>query len=646
MKNLIKKILFFSLTVILISALCIFFYYFNNKYTKKSVQAFNGLLVLSESDLEEPLYLIDGWAFYPDILLTPEDFSRGNTEHYMIYTNIGESTQFINYSQPESPHGRGTYLLYLYFPDHPDTYTLDLPEIFSAYRLYLNDSLILQMGDPNPENYQSCTQNRSVTFEASGQVRLLIAVSDYSHFYSGIIYPPAIGTPQSLTAMQTIRYGLSVAVITLGIIIALLSLYLGIRMKNSNALFFFLLCISMCGFSSYNVLHTLFALPIFPYYALELISGYLMAFFTVLLHGRICRIHRLVQRLFCGIIGFFCILALFYGLCASQLTISTIQIFSKLVFLFKAAVAGYLLVTAWLFFDRRSKSRQPLFYASIIYAVFFIWDRIFPNYEPIYGGWYSEWGSFIMVITIGYILWRDMVSTYSYGLVFAKEHYQITRQLSMQTAYMKKLSSQISENRKAVHDFRQHLHTITSIAQQLSTNEHQEPMLNKLLTYLETLSSQQFSQHSLVHHPFCKNIAVDSLLQYYYAAAIENGFKVNFQLTLPDSLALSDVELCTVLGNLLENALYACHRDTADNRSIILSSRETKSQLFICVENTYDGKFKEKEKRYLSLKSTEDRFGIGLESIRETIERYGGVVSIRPMDHSFRVGIIIPLHSK
>lgn len=59
MKNLTKKILFFSLAVILTSALCIFFYYFNNKYTKKSVQAFNGLLVLSESDLEEPLYLID-----------------------------------------------------------------------------------------------------------------------------------------------------------------------------------------------------------------------------------------------------------------------------------------------------------------------------------------------------------------------------------------------------------------------------------------------------------------------------------------------------------------------------------------------------------------------------------------------------------
>lgn len=642
MKNLICKITGFTLTVLLTSMLCIFLYKFNNKYTKESIQPSQGTITLSQTDLKEPIYLINDWAFYPERLLTPENFSNDTPLCHPFSISIGDITQFINYDNFKNPHGCGTYVMHISLPDTPAIYALDLPEIFSSYRLYLNDTLFLQMGNPDPQNYASCTQNRTVIFEADKQVTILLAVSDYSHFYSGIVYPPALGTPETIASLQKMRLGISVSILTFGLLIAVLSLYFGIRMKNKNALLFFLLCISMCIFSSYYIIHTVFAFGIFPIYAIELASGYLLIFLTVLLHNRLCRSNRTLTIISCGITAFFCAASLLYGLCSAHLTTDMIRLFSTSIFALKTSVAAYLLLTSWFFFNQKTSGGMPLLLASISYGIFFIWDRILPNYEPIYGGWFTEWGSFILVMTIGYILWHDMVSAYLYGLIFAEEHHQILRQLSIQNSYMQKLSTQISENRKIVHDFRQHLYTISTLVDKLSAEKERETIQRKLSDYLHTLSAQQTSTIPKNYISFSKNIAVDALLSHYYTAATANEISAIFQLTLPDTLPLSDAELCTIFGNLLENALHACFHDPISDRRILLSSRETKSKLFLCIENTYDGKIKKKGSHFLSLHASTERFGIGLESVKEIVERHGGTMNIYPMELIFRVGIVLP----
>ena len=112
---------------------------------------------------------------------------------------------------------------------------------------------------------------------------------------------------------------------------------------------------------------------------------------------------------------------------------------------------------------------------------------------------------------------------------------------------------------------------------------------------------------------------------------------------------LSDVELCTVLGNLLENAVDACNRisvreESDSEKYITISSHETDGQWFILVENTYDGIVLPKNNRYLSRKDTHSkRFGIGLESIKDIIEKHNGNLDIYPKETVFRVGITLPL---
>lgn len=58
-------------------------YQFNNKYGQDTIQAANGILALSEEELQKsPVrFLVSGWAFYPDALLTPEEIR--DESHYM-----------------------------------------------------------------------------------------------------------------------------------------------------------------------------------------------------------------------------------------------------------------------------------------------------------------------------------------------------------------------------------------------------------------------------------------------------------------------------------------------------------------------------------------------------------------------------------
>ena len=218
----------------------------------------------------------------------------------------------------------------------------------------------------------------------------------------------------------------------------------------------------------------------------------------------------------------------------------------------------------------------------------------------------------------------------------------------MQTAYAKQIAEQNESRRKLTHDFRQHIHTLTAMSTQLQELPHSDESdallaeLTGYLSHLETSPVRLRTQGS-----FCSNVAVDALLQYYANAAKEAQIQAHFQLLLPASLPLTDIELCTMLGNLLENALDACRRmppSTEDSPCTIrLFTRETGMLFFLCVENSYDGIVISDKGHFLSRKRNGKRSGIGISSIREIAERHGGSVTVYPMEHIFRVGITLPM---
>ncbi len=622
----------FFLVIILSSLFFLLLHNFDNKYTYFSPQAISGTLYIENDDYEKyPLrFLNAGWIFYPNVLLTPEQLEQKEPE-YQRHITVGQYTNFSLNNELQSPHGFGTYVMKLRLPQEKRSYSIELPEIFSAYKFYINDKQILQTGNPEPYNYKDLIHTRLVTFEASGKTTLMIAVADFSHFYSGMIYPPAFGETAHVETARGIRMGLSLVATTVALLTALLSFYLALKTRqcNKNAGLFALLCLSLCGYTSYSVVHFL-PLSVHPWYTAELFSSYFMTFLVLLLHNRICGITGKVSGISSFISGIFCVVALVYGTFSAELTFGVIRDFSTAVFIFKAAVSAYLLITAWITLQKNAGLTKLLFYATVVYASAFVWDRLMPVYEPIYGWYFGVWGGFAIVFALGTLLWKEITEGYRLSFVFAEERRQMEKQLAIQVEHLRQISEKVEESQRIKHDIRHHLRTLSTLAAKAQQEE--------LIKYLGEVTELNTGTD---HIAIAENPELDALLHYYYSLAKEHNIALTFRLELPGEVPFPIAELCTILGNLLENAFEACIRQQDENKFVFIGGKIMGNRIIFAVDNSFDGTLKKHRSLFLSSKRPGP--GIGIESVKATVKRYDGIINIKPQGNRFQVELGLPI---
>ena len=78
----------------------------------------------------------------------------------------------------------------------------------------------------------------------------------------------------------------------------------------------------------------------------------------------------------------------------------------------------------------------------------------------------------------------------------------------------------------------------------------------------------------------CKSDALNALFNHYRQQAIENDVDINWRIDLPDKSKNLDVDLCSIFGNILENAIDGCCTVEEGKRYFNLTS-EIKRRLFV-----------------------------------------------------------------
>ncbi|MCL2488772.1 MAG: ATP-binding protein, partial [Oscillospiraceae bacterium] len=234
-------------------------YQFDNKYTAGGPQADNGLLTLDAATLHDypVIFLTHGWEIHRGGLLTPEDFAENRRPDEIVY--IGQYGGFEGNNPYGNPYGRATYRLNIVIPPEPAAYTLELPEIYSAYRLFINGVQAEQFGNPGPEHYYPQTGNATISFLAQNRVEIIVAAADYSHMYSGMVYPPAFGSPHEVSGMIQTRLTIRAAVCSVAAALALFFLFVGFFMKKDRAMLLFgAICLCFAGYVCYPIVKTIF----------------------------------------------------------------------------------------------------------------------------------------------------------------------------------------------------------------------------------------------------------------------------------------------------------------------------------------------------------------------------------------------------
>ena len=100
------------------------------------------------------------------------------------------------------------------------------------------------------------------------------------------------------------------------------------------------------------------------------------------------------------------------------------------------------------------------------------------------------------------------------------------------------------------------------------------------------------------------NIIVDSMINYKLKGVANTDISVD--VCIPEKLDISDMDITVILGNLLDNALRAIKE---------VNEHGEESMLHLNLN-------------YLTTKKDKKGHGLGLESVKEVLNKYNGVLQI------------------
>ena len=142
------------------------------------------------------------------------------------------------------------------------------------------------------------------------------------------------------------------------------------------------------------------------------------------------------------------------------------------------------------------------------------------------------------------------------------------------------------------------------------------------------------------------NMVVDSVINYKLKSASENSIKLCVKTTIPQILNIEAVDMVTILGNLLDNALEATA--VVEEKRIDINISYNKSALIIKIDNTFDGIVNYTNgdsangaKEVIATRKSCNNHGYGLKNIRKAVDKYDGHMEINHDENVFSVGVML-----
>lgn len=137
------------------------------------------------------------------------------------------------------------------------------------------------------------------------------------------------------------------------------------------------------------------------------------------------------------------------------------------------------------------------------------------------------------------------------------------------------------------------------------------------------------------------NINADAILNSKISLAIKKGIQVDYKATVPKELAVSDIDLCVVIGNLIDNAVEACEKVEPEDQFIRLYIGILRRQLYLSVSNATSEVVRKFDEEYITTKR--GNHGHGLKRINNIVDKYDGYINRKNEPGVFVTEIMLPL---
>lgn len=180
------------------------------------------------------------------------------------------------------------------------------------------------------------------------------------------------------------------------------------------------------------------------------------------------------------------------------------------------------------------------------------------------------------------------------------------------------------------HDYHNHIQTLKAYL----ALEHYD----RIESYLGELEADLAKVDNLVKSG---NLMVDAILNSKLSLAKGYGIEVKCKVLVPEHIRISDIDICVLLGNLLDNAIEACNEIDTEKRFIRIYGDIVQKQFYFFILNSSIENLNFNQKNYVSEKRGEH--GHGLKRVNLTVDKYDGYIKLKNEPGVFATEIMIPL---
>lgn len=106
---------------------------------------------------------------------------------------------------------------------------------------------------------------------------------------------------------------------------------------------------------------------------------------------------------------------------------------------------------------------------------------------------------------------------------------------------------------------------------------------------------------------------------------------------------MSDADIYSLFGNILDNATEASVKVEAGWRAISLRVKRAANMVLVHSDNYFNGRLKYSNGNLVTSKDNTADHGYGVMSIKRVAEKYGGSVSLSAAGNVFSLDVLLPL---
>lgn len=137
------------------------------------------------------------------------------------------------------------------------------------------------------------------------------------------------------------------------------------------------------------------------------------------------------------------------------------------------------------------------------------------------------------------------------------------------------------------------------------------------------------------------NICIDNIINCKSLLAEKKGVEICADLIVAYDVVFDEGDICSLIGNLLDNAVKAVEEIRENDRKIKIKIKMSGENMLVVTENPYIGQRRKQGDNYLTTKEERNGHGIGLKIVEEVVRKYHGDMVIEDTGQIFSVKILL-----